>query len=214
VVAVVLGGYFLALPVHACGALVIDLHAVHAYVALAGFWVAGDYARESDEAARVFRPALEDGEIEEGKIVALDDFFAGAGWNSLWKELAHLSQHGEHFYFVEEALRGFDIHEGSDAVGDFVQGVDFEGAAHATGGTELVDQELLAGIVLQVFEQESVAACASLLFFIFILFSRTFRNPVRDLGYFENRVCFGADSFQFSGAVERFDPVSQVVVCQ
>ena len=36
-VAHVLGGYLLALPVHAGGLAVVDLHAVHAYVALAGF---------------------------------------------------------------------------------------------------------------------------------------------------------------------------------
>jgi hypothetical protein len=37
----VLGGDFLALPVHAGGLAVVDLHAVHADVALAGARVAG-----------------------------------------------------------------------------------------------------------------------------------------------------------------------------
>jgi hypothetical protein len=36
-VAQVLGGVLLALPVHAGGLAVVDLHAVHADVALAGF---------------------------------------------------------------------------------------------------------------------------------------------------------------------------------
>src|SRR5580658_6661417 len=56
-----LGGVFLALPVHAGGLAVVDLHAVHADVALAGAGVAGDDAGEGDEAASVLRPGLEDG---------------------------------------------------------------------------------------------------------------------------------------------------------
>ena len=52
--AIVFGSYFLSLPVHPCGVLVVDLHAIHAYVALAGLGVARDHAREGDEAACVF----------------------------------------------------------------------------------------------------------------------------------------------------------------
>jgi hypothetical protein len=82
------GCYFLPLPMRACGFGVVYLEAVHAYVALAGFWVAGDDAGEGNEASRVLRPALQDGEIEERKIVSLDDFFAGAGGDDLGKKLS------------------------------------------------------------------------------------------------------------------------------
>ena len=43
--AVVFGSYFLSLPVHAGGVWVVDLHAIHSYVAFAGFGIARDYAR-------------------------------------------------------------------------------------------------------------------------------------------------------------------------
>ena len=162
-VAVMFGGYFLPLPVHARRALVVDLHAIHADVALAGFRVARDHAGQSDEAARVFRPALQDGKIEEREIVAFDDFFAGAGGNCPGKELAHLGQHGQHLYFVEKALRRLDVHEGANAVGDFVEGVDFESAAHAAGRAELIDEKLLAGIAFEVFKQQRLAAYISAL---------------------------------------------------
>ena len=66
--AVVFGGDFLALPVHAGGALVVDLHAVHADVALAGFRVAGDDAWQGDEAACILRPALQDGKVEQREV--------------------------------------------------------------------------------------------------------------------------------------------------
>ncbi len=59
-----LGGYLLALPVHACGFGVVDLHAVHAYVPLAGFRVASDDAGEGDEGASVLRPGFQDRQFE------------------------------------------------------------------------------------------------------------------------------------------------------
>ena len=55
----------LQLPVHAGGALVIDLHAIHADVALAGIRVLRDHARQRDEAPAVQRPALLDGQIQQ-----------------------------------------------------------------------------------------------------------------------------------------------------
>ena len=55
----------LALPVHAGGLAVVDLHAVHAHVALAGSGIAGDDAGQGDEAAAVLGPGCEDGELVE-----------------------------------------------------------------------------------------------------------------------------------------------------
>ena len=150
--AVVFGADFLALPVHAGGALVINLHAVHADVALAGLGVAGDHARQGDEAARILGPALQDGKIEQREIVALDDFLAGAGGDGLGKELPHFRQHGEHFYFVEKTLRRLHIHESADAVGDLVEGIDLKRQIHAAGGAELVDQDLRSGMAFDVLE--------------------------------------------------------------
>ena len=66
--AVVFGSYFLSLPVHAGGMLIVNLHAVHSDVALAGLRIARDYAGKSDEAARVLRPALEDGKPSSEKL--------------------------------------------------------------------------------------------------------------------------------------------------
>ena len=54
---------FLELPVHAGGAVVVNLDAIHADVALAGVGVFGDDAGEGDEAPAVERPALLDREV-------------------------------------------------------------------------------------------------------------------------------------------------------
>ena len=93
-----LGGYLLALPVHAGGLAVVDLHAVHAEVALAGFGVARGDAGEGDEAAAVLRPGLEDGEFQDVDFVAAqDDFFAGGffGVDGFGEEAADFGEHGE-----------------------------------------------------------------------------------------------------------------------
>ena len=91
-----LGGDLLALPVHAGGLAVVDLHAVHAYVALAGFGIAGDDAGQGDEAAAVLRPGLEDGELEEIDVfAAMDDLLAGGvfGGDDFGEEAADLGEH-------------------------------------------------------------------------------------------------------------------------
>ena len=133
------GGDFLALPVGASGGGVVDLEAVHADIAFAGVGVAGDDAGEGDEASGVLRPALQDGEVEEGEVVALDDFFAGACGDGLGKKPSSFGEERKHFEFIEEALRGFEVHEDADAVGEFIEGVDPEGELHAGFGSELVD---------------------------------------------------------------------------
>ena len=123
----VFGGDFLSLPVRAGGVGVVDLEAVHADISFAGFRVAGDDAGESDEASGILRPALQDGEVEQGEVVALDDFFAGSGGDGLGEKFSGFGEERKHFEFVEEALRGFKVHEDADAVGEFVEGVHAKG---------------------------------------------------------------------------------------
>ena len=161
----VLGGIFLALPVHAGGLAVVDLHAVHAHVALSGFGVAGDDARERDEAAAVERPALEDGELIEREGIAENDFFAGRvfGGNGFGEDIADGRQLREHFEFFEEAFGGFDFEKRADAAGDFIEGalvgVEAEGELHAALGAELIDEDARAGKAFDVFEEEGGTAC-------------------------------------------------------
>ena len=196
-----LGADFLALPVHAGRPLVINLHAIHAHVALAGLGIAGHYTWEGDETSPIVRPALQYGEIEQRKVIALDDFLAGAGLNRLGKELSHFRQHGKHFYFVEKALRRFDVHEVANAIGDFVECVHFKREVHAQGRTELVDQYLRSRVTLNVLEKQRRAAGIALLI-------AAFGNAIRDFRDFEDGVNFGADLFQFTSTVEGCDPVA------
>src|SRR5215469_5414520 len=118
--AIMFGALLLALPVHASRALVVHMQAIRADVALAGLGISRNYRRQRDEAPAILGPALQDGEIEERKIALLDDFLARPSLDVFWEVLADLSQHRQHFEFVEKALRRLHVHEHLDASWDFV----------------------------------------------------------------------------------------------
>src|SRR5579864_7485881 len=92
--AVVFCSYFLSLPVHAGGLLVIDLHAIHAHVAFAGFGIASDYAGKRDKASGVFWPTLKNGKFIEREMVAANDFLAWSRRDGFRKEFSHFRKHG------------------------------------------------------------------------------------------------------------------------
>ncbi len=125
-------GHFLPLPMHSGGLAVVDLHAIHADVALAFIGrcgacrltrIAGDHAGERNETASILRPALQNGKIEDVESLPKDDFLAGGilGCNHLGEELAHLGEHGKHANFVEEPFWRTEIHQLLNAGDDFVK---------------------------------------------------------------------------------------------
>ena len=154
--AIVLGGDLLPLPVHAGGLSVVNLHAVHADVALARARVAGDDAGEGDEAAAVMRPALEDGKVVEVEVVAANTFLAGGvfGADGFGEGAGERAQLREHFELVEKAFRGFQVHQRMNPFGDFVKPFDAESQRHAPLAAELIDEDLVAGMALDVLEEQ------------------------------------------------------------
>src|SRR5260370_17200372 len=118
-----LGWYFLSLAVHAGAGRVIDMHAVHADVALPCLGITGDYAGQGDEPATILRPALEYGEVQKRKVLLLDYLLTRSGWDSLGKELAHVSEHGQHLKLFQEAFGRLHVQQLPDALGDLVQAV-------------------------------------------------------------------------------------------
>jgi len=132
-------GNFLALPVHAGGVFVIDLHAIHADIALSGARIASDHAGQRDKAPRIFRPALQDGEVEQRKVIALDDLFAWPGGYGAREESSGFCQQRQHLQLVEKSLRRLHVHEHAHARADFVVGIHADRHLHACFGAELID---------------------------------------------------------------------------
>jgi hypothetical protein len=197
-----LGSNLLSLPVRGRGLGIVDLQAIHSNISFAGVGVAGDDAGESDESASVLRPALQAGKVEEGEMVTLDDLFAGAGGHGLWEKFSGFGEQWNHFKFVEKTLRGFEIHEDADAVGELVEGGNAESELHAGFGAELIDEELRSGVTFYVLEKEGGATG---------LATFQFADAVGDFGDFENGIDLGLDAFEFAGAVERGDPLTEVI---
>ncbi len=85
-----------------------------------------------------------------------------------------------------------------DAVGDGIEIINAESQGHAPLAAELVDEDLVAGMALDVFEEKRGAA--------------GFGDAVGDLGDFQLGRDFFADALQFAVIFEGFDPVAQIVV--
>ena len=79
------------------------------------------------------------------------------------------------------------MEEGFDALGDVVEGVDFEGETHAALAAELVHQDLRALVAGDVFEEQGGASGVggSL---------AGFGGAVGDLGHLEDGRDFGGDA--------------------
>src|SRR5262249_41664211 len=113
--------HLLALPMHAGGALVINLHAIHADISLPCSWITRDYTRQGNKASTILRPAFQDGKIEEREVVFLDYLFASTCRYRLGKEFPHIGQHRKHLQFPQEALRRLHVQQLPDAFSDLVE---------------------------------------------------------------------------------------------
>ncbi len=189
---------------HACRAFVVDLHPVHAEIALSRSRIARGNAWQCDKPSRIPGPALQDGEVEQRKIVPLDDLFTRACGHAPRKKLSSFGQERKHLELVEKTLRRLHLHEHAKAARNLVEGIDPERKLHAGVGTELIDEDLRAGMALQVLEQESGTALRA--FGIAAL-----GHAVSDFSNLKNRIGFGVDALQLTRAIERRDPLTKVV---
>src|SRR5579884_326464 len=191
---------------HAGRLSVINLHTVHAYVSLPRLRIASNNAGQRYEPPRVLRPALQNRQVAQIKIILSNYFFARTSRNRLRKKFSHLGEHGEHFYFVEKSLRRFHVHELPDPISNFIKRVNFNRHAHAPLGAELIDENRNV-TAFRIFEQKRRSTGFSVLV-------AAFRNAIRDLGNFEHGIHFRLNSFEFAGAFERSYPLAKVVVGQ
>jgi hypothetical protein len=191
--AVVFGALFMGLPVHAGGALIVNLHAVHAAVALAGLRVLGEDHRQGDVGAAVLRPAGEDGDLLQIEAVLLNDLLARAGGDFLREERAHFGQFRQHGKLAEQALGHLHLEVLADAVGDLLEGVDLQGNLHAALAGEGVDEHRHA-VAFRILEQKRGTV--------------VLHRPVGELGDLQNGIDLKGDALQFAGFFQRGDEVA------
>ena len=89
----------------------------------------------------------------------------------------------------------------TDAIGDLVERIHFEGQVHTPRRTKLVDQYLRARVTFNVLEEE----CRP---------PRRLADAVRDLCDLEDGSYWGANLFQFARTLQRCHPVTQIFVGQ
>src|SRR5437868_2492526 len=101
-----IGALLMQLPVHTSSRFVVDLHAVHAAIALSGFRIFREDERQGDITSTIFGPALYDRKVEEGKIALTQDaFFAKAIFNYFGKHFSDFSESRNHLKLFDQALR-------------------------------------------------------------------------------------------------------------
>src|SRR5438034_11287653 len=95
----------MALPMHRKRVVTQHLHAVHADIADAGRWVAGDDTAEGDVGAAVLGPADRHRELREIDVrVPQDRVLTGRPADALGGELGELGDTGQHRESAEQTL--------------------------------------------------------------------------------------------------------------
>src|SRR5207302_10765974 len=77
----------LRLPVHPCGPLVINLHAVHSHVAPPRLGILGKHQRKRDKPPAILRPAFQDWEVEKVHVLPFpQDLLTASRFRTLREE--------------------------------------------------------------------------------------------------------------------------------
>ncbi len=194
---IVLRALFMRLPVHARGALVVDLHAIHAAIALAGVGIARKHQRQGDEAAAILRPAFQHRIIEQGKAPGADDLLARAFGHDLGKERSHLGQLWQHLQLADEAFGHAHFQVFRDALRHGLDRVHLQRDLHLAHAGEAVDQHRNA-IALGLFKQQRGAA--------------GFDRAVGEIRDFQDGVHFKGDALELLVLLQRGDEFTQIGV--
>ncbi len=202
-------GVLLALPVHAGGALVVHLHAVHARITLAGFGIARNHERQRDELAAIAGPRLQDRNRSKVHFLATGSTsLQGAPLRSITfgKERADLRQHGEHLQLVHQTGRHLWFQQRFDPTSDDIQRICLERHPHTAFAAELVHQNAGAGMTFDILKQQRWPALVGRA-------ATHFRGAISDLCHLEVWIDLNANTFQFAAFVQLRNPFAQVAIC-
>ncbi len=149
--------HLLPLPVHAGSLAVVNLHPVHADIALARSRVARMHARQSDEPSPVMRPALQNRKCIQVESLALNHFLARRIFrlHLLRKGRRQRAELRQHLQLVQQpALGRLHLHQPRDPFRNLIEPVHSERHRHAPLAAKLVHQHRLPGKPLHLFKQQ------------------------------------------------------------
>ncbi len=174
-------------PVHARGAGVESLHAVHAHVAYAALGIDRVHHRQRDERPAVVLPRAQQRQTADVGLVAFQNYLLtrSAPRRLARKPSRHVGQQGRAFGRERSAQHRVDPPR------DIVERLRAQSQRHAAVGTHHVGEHGKLGA--RVFEQQGLAAALAL------------GHAVGDLGYLETRRDARPDAQQFAVPFEGVD---------
>ena len=200
-IAVILGAVLMNVPMHARGLAVVLLQAVHAHVALARTRVIREGQGQCHEGAAIVRPALEDGDFVEIRMLCLHDLLAGRILHVLREvyRVLELRDERNHAHLVlHREIR--QLQELAQFVGHIVKFLHAECHSHALVAAECIHKHghLRALDVLE--EQGHVLAALQL------------RDAIRDLRDLELRIYFRLDAPEQAALLQRRYELAQIFI--
>ena len=128
-------------PMHARRAAVILLQAVHADIALARCRILGKDERQGHKRTAVVRPAFQDGNLVEIRVLRLDDLLAGRILH-VFREIDRLARHRNQGHEVHLILQGDvrNLEDLCELIGNIVELLHAERERHALVAAECIHQ--------------------------------------------------------------------------
>ena len=185
------------LPVHSGRPSIIDLHPIHADIAVAGVGVLGEDGRQRDEAPAIVRPALEDWQIVQGKISArlVNDLLAGGGADVARFGVDDINAIAEERESFLQSRRWLGLHEELHLVGELVDFFKSESHGHAAARAHGVDGEREGGLLAvdcRLFKEEGLST------------TRRFHLAIGEFRDLEFRGDRRGDPAEFAGRFQSF----------
>ena len=193
-IAKVLRAVLVDVPVHPRRAAVIFLQAIHADVALARRGVLRKDKRQCHEGAAVVRPAFQDGDVVEARILGLDHLLTGRIFH-IFREINRLARHRDERHEIHLVLEGDmrDFEQLGQLIRHVVEFFHAKRERHALVAAERVHEDG-HGRALDVLKEEGD-----------VFLPLQFRYAVGNLGDLELRVDLRRDASQEAALFEHVD---------
>ena len=193
---------FVNLPVHSGRPLVVNLHSINANVACARFRIARVHVRQGNETAAIFRPAFQDGQISQRKLIVdlMYDLLARAFFHLFRPRVQQVNSLFEQSKTFAQIGRWFCLEDKLNFLRNFVRALASQGHGDSPARSHRIDGHRkfrFCPIDNRLLEQKRLAPAGRFHFPV---------GPCRDEQIGINRE---GDAFQFACLLKRFNEFSE-----